>query len=370
LSVPQKFDKCYNEIKVLLNKEAKEIANMAKISIKHIAELTNLSPGTISIVLNGRGDEMRISSSTQARIWAAAKQIGYQPNIHARRLRQQSDGLSATIIGILWPSMYSNELLVRFFDGIQRAILEENYNIEVIYKPYIFNEIYRIEDVFKNNPYNGIIIIGASYDDIEYIKGTSCSMPTILFNRQDSKFHSVGVDDFSAGERVASLFAVRGHKTVALLDSDILIRSAALRRAGFITGCQGLGLTLEPAAIISSHREDLRQATQQLLALPNRPTALFLPLTTTALDVYEVLNQGGVRIPEDIEIISYGDTLNNRILRPTLTVIDLPLEDMVLNCLQLILDIISGKSSIALNVVLETRLVVRQSCGGFPENGK
>jgi DNA-binding LacI/PurR family transcriptional regulator len=341
---------------------------MAKISIKHIAELTNLSPGTISIVLNGRGDEMRISAATQSRIWAAAKQIGYQPNIHARRLRQQSSSRSATIIGILWPSMYSNELLVRFFDGIQRAILQENYNIEIIYKPYVYNDILQIDEVFRSNPYNGLIIVGSSFDDIEYIRTTSCSMPIVLFNRQDSKFNSVGVDDFSAGEQAAALFAARGHKSVALLDTDVQIRSVTLRRTGFLAGCQNHGLSIGPEQIITGQFNNMRDAATQLLALPQRPTALFLPMSTAALDVYDVFSQARVRIPEDLEVIAYGDLQYSRVLKPSLSVIDLPLEEMVIKCLQQILDIIAGKSLTATNIMLETQLVIRQSCGGFPES--
>jgi DNA-binding LacI/PurR family transcriptional regulator len=340
---------------------------MAKISIRHIAELTNLSPGTISIVLNGRGDEMRISAATQGRIWAAAKQIGYQPNIHARRLRQQSSSRSATIIGILWPSMYSNELLVRFFDGIQRAILQENFNIEIIYKPYVFNELSQMDEVFRSNPYNGLIIVGSSSEDIEYVRTVSCSMPIVLFNRQDSKYCSVGVDDFSAGELAAALFAARGHKKVAMLDADIQIRSVTLRRTGFLAGCQSACLAVEPDSIITGQINNMRDATARLLALPDRPTALFLPLSTSALDVYEVFTKDRVRIPEEMEVIAYGDLQYSRILKPSLSVIDLPLEEMVIKCLQLILDIIAGKAMPALNIMLETHLLVRQSCGGFPE---
>jgi DNA-binding LacI/PurR family transcriptional regulator len=340
---------------------------VAKVSIKQIAEATKLSPVTVSIVLNGRGDEMRIAHATQNRIWDVARQFGYKPNIYARRLRQQSGKEDETIIGVLWPSLYSGERLIRFFDGIQRAILKENLNIEVIYKPYVFGEIAQIEDVFRRNPFNGLIVVGASNEDAEFIRKVSCHMPIVFFARQDNMFYSVDIDEFGAGEKVASLFAARGHQQAGLLEADIPTRSSILRRAGFLSGCKRLGLSVLPEAISAGRLDEMKAATSQMLARC-RPTAVFLSIGITAPSVYEAFDQAGVRIPADVELLGYGDTQFNPILKPSLSVIDAPLEDMVLDCLNLILDIINGRSVRAMSIFLEPRFIFRDSCGGFPDS--
>lgn len=135
---------------------------MADSNIKIIAQKTKLSPATVSIVLNGRGDAMRISQKTQGRVWEEAKLLGYKPNIYARRLRNQSEANSAAIIGVLWPSLYSPELIVGFFDGIQNSILKEKLNVEIVFKPYEYSGLNKMEDVFLNQLFNGVIIVGAS----------------------------------------------------------------------------------------------------------------------------------------------------------------------------------------------------------------
>lgn len=74
----------------------------ATVQIRQIAERLQLSPGTVSIVLNGRGDSMRISKATQQRVQAMAKEMNYQPNMNARRLRQAAGEKASYIIAVYW----------------------------------------------------------------------------------------------------------------------------------------------------------------------------------------------------------------------------------------------------------------------------
>ena len=72
------------------------------VQIKQIAEAAGFSQSTVSIVLNGRCDEMRISQATQQRITSVAREMNYQPNIYARRLRGISGSQPAQMIGLFW----------------------------------------------------------------------------------------------------------------------------------------------------------------------------------------------------------------------------------------------------------------------------
>lgn len=344
---------------------------MANASIKLIAQRTNLSPGTVSIVLNGRGNEMRISEKTQNRVWEEAKLLGYKPNIHARRLRNRSEENSAAIIGVLWPSLYSSELIVSFFDGIQKSILNDKLNVEVVFKPYQYSEIHKMEDVFKNQLFNGVIVVGASDSDVDYLHRVKSAMPIVLFNRQNDQYGSVSIDNYTTGEKVSKLFAARGHKKVALIGPNLLSRNFSMRRTGFLDGCQRYGITVLPEHSIQDTMDSqggYRSAERLLMSGP-LPTALFLLVSGYNQEVYAVLQKHGVRIPEDIEIIGYSDMVSCRILRPSMTVIDLPIQKMVKSSLQLILDMINGHIQDPHNIFEEAYFIFRESCGGFPDTG-
>ena len=83
----------------------------SNVRIKEIAERLDLSVGTVSVVLNGRGDAMRISKATQERVRAVADEMNYQPNIYARRLRNTGIEKPARLIGVFWNYLYADEIM-------------------------------------------------------------------------------------------------------------------------------------------------------------------------------------------------------------------------------------------------------------------
>lgn len=340
---------------------------MRRVSIKELAQILELSPSTISFVLNGRGDEMRIAKETQQKIMEQAKKLGYKPNIYARRLRMQPS--ERAVIGILWPSIFSAELIVRFFDGIHKSILEEQINVEVVYKPYEYSQIHKMEEVFKNNIFHGVVIVGASDEDVDYMQTVQSSMPIVFFNRQNPKYSSVCVDDYNVGEMSAQLLIARGHKRIAYIDSKTITRHTLLRRAGFIDTLSRHNINMKPEHIITG-AADVEKNKDLLLDIfsgGDAPTAVFSSISSIMPILYEVLFALKINVPGDLEILGYADTPLCQLLHPKLTVLDMPIEAMVKQCLQLILDMINGHMQFHANIIVENDFIIRETCGGFPE---
>lgn len=339
---------------------------MAKVNIKQIAEQTKLSPSTVSQVLNGRGDQMRIAKKTQELIINKAKQLGYQPNIYARRLRRKTSDHDTAIIGVLWPSRYTSDLLVRFYDGIQTHILEEKLNLEVVFKPYIFSQIWMVDDVLSNSIFNGVIIVGAADEDVEYLSNIQTTMPIVYYNRQDDRFCSVGNDNFATGERVAGLFAARGHRNVALIESGTYTRQFMLRKSGFLSGCEKYGMQIDPKHIVPGTAELMRKSSEQIILSENRPTAVFLMVSELVNELYQVCHEHNIAVPDDLEVLGLGDTGKSELVTPQLSVIDFPLEEMAKHCLNLLNSILKGEVLQTVNILVKTDFIFRASCGGYP----
>jgi len=341
---------------------------VGRVSVKMIAERTNLSPGTVSIILNGRAREMRISEETEKRVLEEARKLGYKPNIYARRLRQQTSGKVSTVIGILWPSLYSSELLVRFFDGLHSSILEKNMDVEIVFKPYQYTQLYKIGEVFRDNFYNGVIIVGASDADMEYINNEKTLMPTVFFNRQSDRFSSVCLDDYNVGRMAAELLSARGHKRAGIIESNLLMKHLSMRKIGFLDGCRSYGVEVSEEHIAQETMDvpGGKRALKKIFATKEHPTALFFSMPAGMINgAYEFLHSKGIKIPEDVEIVGYGDTITSELLNPTLTVIDLPVQNMVIRCIQLITEIITGQVDKPITVFEKTNFIFRESCGDF-----
>ena len=106
--------------------------NSATVQIKQIAEQVGMSPSTVSIVLNGRGDEMRIAKETQRRIQEAARELDYHPNIYARRLRCASGRQPNQIIAIFWNDTFMESSMASFFKGAAAAVEKNGYQVEFV----------------------------------------------------------------------------------------------------------------------------------------------------------------------------------------------------------------------------------------------
>lgn len=340
---------------------------MQKVSIKELAQMLELSPSTISFVLNGRGDEMRIAKETQQKILEQAKKSGYKPNIFARRLRMQPS--ERAIIGILWPSIYSAELIVRFFDGIHKSILEEQINVEVVYKPYQYTQINKVEEVFKNNIFHGVVVVGASDEDVDYMQNIQSSMPIVFFNRQNPKYSSVCVDDYSVGEMAVQLLAARGHTRISYVEPKVSTRHTALRKVGFLDACNKFGLKINPEYMIANTNDINKNKAmfQNLFTSAEPPTAMFCTSNSILPVFYEILHELKITVPNDLEILGYADTPLCQLMHPKLSVLDMPVEAMVRQCLQLILDMINGHMQFHANIIVENDFIIRESCGGYPD---
>lgn len=337
-------------------------------TIKEIAEKTKLSVGTVSIVLNGRGDEMRISKKTQQLILEAAQGVGYVPNMSARRLRQ-SGGRNLPVIATFWPSDLSSDLLGRFFMGAQSSILEQEYAFEMTIQPFKRKHIHRIKEICDSGMYHGVILTGISAEDQRYLEDNPLNVPTVLFNRKSSIYSCVHVDTYEIGRKSAELFALRGHKKVGTIVPDNLVRSENnLRFKGFVESCAKYGLELEERHIQAAPMtmEGGNAAARRIVEGGGElPTAMFFPLGIMAVAALPVFHRANIKIPDAMEILTYGDHDAEKYSVPSLSTVKLPVEEMAAACIRLAMGRILDPSTKPKAVVFETPFIFRESCGGF-----
>ena len=340
-------------------------------TIKEIAEKTNLSIGTVSLVLNGRGDAMRISKKTQQRVLDAAQGFGYLPNISARRLRQLG-GRNIPAIAAFWPPDLSADVLGRFIMGAQNPILEQEYEFEMSVQPYKRKHIRKIKEMCDSGLFNGAILTGISAEEQQYLEENPLSIPVVLFNRQSSVYSCVHVDSYEIGRKTAELFAVRGHKKVGSVVPAHLVSSANFtRQRCFEESCGKYGLELQDQhiQIAPMTMEGGNAAARNILESKGElPPALFFPLGLMAAAAPPVFQRAGIVIPDGMEIMTYGDNEIEKYSVPSLSAIKIPVEEMAAVCIRLLMGLILGPAAGTKCIVFDTPFIFRESCGGFTRN--
>jgi LacI family transcriptional regulator len=337
------------------------------VRIKQIAEKLGVSPGTVSIVLNGRGDEMRISKSTQERVLEAAKNMDYRPNIYARRLRQAGNEVQAPVVAIFWTTDFLSSPLGRFFTGIQRGLLDDRHEAEVILQPYERGALREKERIIDRQRYSGAIMAGISESDEAFLLERKFNIPIIMFNRTIERYGTVYVDDYEAGKKTAGLFSRRGHERACLIHPIGSSKAATLRKAGFIDGCSQYGVALPEENIRAAGPtyEEAEEAVRIAVDRKPSPTAIFLSIDNLAPGAYSALRSLGVRIPRDMEILAYGDNELAKHMTPSLTSIHVPIEEMGRDCLRLLMRMLESKDFTPNSLLHPLDFVFRESCGNF-----
>lgn len=339
-------------------------------SIKSIAQELGLSPTTVSLVLNGQGDRLRIAPATQERILAYTKDLHYQPNIYAKRLRKGKGINYAPLIAVFWPTSFNSSLINRFFLGIQQYQDASGHKTEIMLQPYHPNQIAGISAFISSDYYSGAILLGLSETDFAYITEHRFDIPLVLLNRSCDEYSAVCVDDSACGKMAAELFYQRGHRDVALINYGISSRSSSLKTSGFAAACREYGIRLTPEHIISgaaTYEGGYAAANALCEDFARSPfTAVFIQESSMAVGALPVFRAHGIDIPHDMELLSYGDNPHDAYMSPSLTSFRMPVEEMAFDCVKLVYEQLDKNTPHRPSAVIHPiHLIVRESCGGF-----
>ncbi len=329
--------------------------NQNPVRISDIAEAVGLSKMTVSAVLNGKGDTLRISQATQNRIQRVAKAMGYLPNISARKFRTSQHG-NIPQVTIFWAIDTHASLIGRTIVGMERAIVQSKINIDLNLKPFPVNKLAETINNIGINMFNGAIISNASEKDLSDLKDmTNLFAPLLLFNQKSDFLSSITCDHYESSFKMAEMLARRGHKNVALICPRHITSAYNLIRDGFLDGCDAASL------LCSEKNFRFGEATKQggyqitLDIFENskaHPTAVFYLhdiMATGGLDAMRTLN---IQIPSDVEIFAFGDKRYCSCAYPELSSLEMPVEEMAERSISTLYDIINNKAEAPVHHVL------------------
>ena len=331
-------------------------------TLKDIAADTGLSASTVSIVLKGNGDTRKIKPETQQKVLEAAHRLGYKPNIQARVLR---GGISdRMVITLFWASDIRVHMLSRFINGIQARLIDCHYPCELQIKPYTNNHL---QDVLTERTIlscNGIIICNPSETDMVFLEQLETMIPIVLYNRYSKKYATINMDDKTIGALPATIFQKHNKKRPALLKVPATFNGMNIRSNVFEFKTHEAGMEPLVTVVVPDSMEGGYQGAKKLCQMQPLPDCLFCSSDSTALGALKAFHEAGIRIPEQIEIISVGN--GNRDQQeyaiPALSVINLPMEEMAAACLKTVYEQLSSSVQMTGSTEFPIEYIARETC--------
>jgi LacI family transcriptional regulator len=332
-------------------------------TIIDVARLAGVSVATASRSLTRA---RRVDPRLQARVLAAATELSYAPNPHARALAQATDASVGVVVHDV-SDPYFSEIV----SGMLNAAADSDRLI-------LFCNTYRDPERelayvrhFRAQRVQAVVLAGSGLEDrqfstamAEQIVGLeSAGGRVVLIGRHYAPGDAVLPDNFGGARALATALAGLGHRCLGVIAGPPHLTTTADRLAGFQRGLQEAGLELAPQAVVTGDfsRDSGERAVGALLGATPGLTAIFACNDVMAVGALRALRESGLRVPDDVSVAGFDDIPIVRDVCPPLSTVRVPMARMGEVALRMVIEASHGS---ALRVEhLPTEVVLRASTG-------
>ena len=333
-----------------------------RVTIVDVARHAGVSVTAVSKVLN---KAYGASPDMQVRVRAAIEELGYRPNAAARGLR----GRTFTI-GVTVPDM-RNPFFADVLDGVTAALNGTDY-VQMLARACNDEPAEaRIHDAMIDRSMDGLLLI-APTGTRKHLERVARTVPTVVVGRHGkaATYDTVADDDFAGAELVVEHLIALGHTRIAHIEhretNPVRLKEMpnAIRADGYRHAMRAHGLAdhIQVASTTYTQEGGYRGA-QQLLALDQRPTAIFAGADIVAMGVLDALAEAGLSVPGDISLAGYDNTMFAAFAPISLTTVDQAGHHIGSEAARLLLDRIADRERPTAQIKLSPTLVERRTTG-------
>ena len=334
------------------------------VTIYDLAREAGVGIGTVSRCLNNHPS---VSPATRERVLSVIRQLSYQPHAYAHRLASPRTNTISTII-----PFFTNYFFIEVLQGVQDRALELGMDLIL----YGVNDPQQVEYYLRRSllrgHVDGVMFFSMTFPESFVQKFHQNLLPVVLVDTHHEMFDSISVKN-REGARVAVEHLISlGHTQIAMINGRLDARPAAERLDGYQDALLSGGITPRKEWIFSSGpgrldgftREAGRILMHELIdwSIRNeRITALFVASDIQAIGALEAADELGVRVPEDIAIVSFDDIELAR--HAQLTTMRQPMYTMGRLAVEQLLDRMKDRTLAARTTSFLPELVLRNSSG-------
>lgn len=335
------------------------------VTIRDVARLAHVHPGTVSRALNPQ-TRVLVNQETAARVLAAADELDYRPNSMARGLKTSR----SMTIGVLIPDL-TNPLFPPIVLGIDDRLTRDGYTPLLVNTGSDPARERASIDAMLARQVDGFIAATARLDIEPLAVATATGLPVVLVNRsfEDGSISACTVDDRKGSELAVRHMIELGHERLGYVAGPQNVSTGHRRYLGFTAAMEAAGLPLPPERVsyagAFTEEAGARAAAEVLRADP-RVTGIITANDRLAIGCYDALEQEGLSCPDDVSIVGFNDMMFIDRLRPPLSSVRVPQRAIGYAAADLLLEQLANADAVAREVMLEPTLVVRGSTAPPP----
>jgi LacI family transcriptional regulator len=329
-------------------------------TVKEVAKLAGVSTATVSRVLSG---STGVRKELIRRVQSAAHKLGYQPNPAARSLRVQS----TRTIGMVFPDI-ENSYYASVITGAEEVLQNAGYSLLLANYGEDPEREHSQLTTLRAEHVAGILFAASCHPSTDYAIVLNAGIALVAVSRiPDGLNVDLATVSNQEGARQAIQHLINlGHRRIGFIDGPLSLSTTRERQAGYAKALRDAGLTASRDLIVYAdffHRAAGFEAVTKLLSIPKRPTAILVVSNNMVFGALEALRANGIDVPRQMAVVGFGDTPSAVLLRPSLTVVAQPAREIGAAGARLLLERLRDPNRPRRSIVLDTQLIVRESCG-------
>ncbi len=340
---------------------------MKKTSLNDIAQRLGVSKTLVSMVLNGKGKANRISDAVCEKVIQVAKEMNYQPNQLAKGLRTGKTNTIGLIIA---------DIANPFFGKLGREIEKEasKHGYRVMFSSSDERAVKSKQQIemLLQGQVDGFIISPPMHSEDQIRELARINKPFVLIDRYFPEIDSnyIVVDNKEAAYDATMHLVEKAFKKIAFITVNADLVNMNDRMIGYKKALLNSGLPIDENLVkvlpFSHENKDVHNAIKQLIGKDKKGIdAILFATSKVGIMGIESLSSQGLKIPDDVAIVSFDDPDAYKICYSPVTAIAQPLTDIGKMAVQVLLSEIKnpGSSIKTQKITLKTNFVIRKSCG-------
>lgn len=335
-----------------------------KVSLKDVANYLGVSTALVSYVINNKEKEARVSEKMAKKIRKAVIKLNYQPNQIAKSLKSGRTNTIGLIVADI-----SNP----FFSSIARIIEDEagkkGYVVIFGSNDESAEKSQDLLNVFLNRQVDAFIIAPAENTENQVEALQKAGLPVVLIDRYFPKVQvdSVHIDNFQAAYNAVEHLIKNGRKKIAMMAYDTSLPHMQEREKGYKAALKANGIRFKKEwlreASYENIEKDVASNMKELLFPERKVNALFFATNTLAVESLKVINQSGIKVPDELAIISFDESDAFDFFYSPLSYINQSVEDIGKGAVNLLIQRLKDNTRDYTTLIIKEKLVLRKSCG-------
>ena len=342
---------------------------MKRLTLEEIAKLAGVSRATVSRVVN---NYPHIKPDVRERVQQIIAQTGFQPNLIARSLASDRSG----IIGLIIPNnprmVFTDPFFPTLIHGITQAINRRNLTLSLFLFHSKEEETRTIHSILNTGLIDGLIITADRKEESFVPHFMQRGMPFVLIGRPESKQDDityVDTDNIAGGFAATEHLICLGYRRIAVV-SSAMNTAGDDRLLGYKKALEAYGIPLVPELITFGDFSMQSGYEAFKSILEHRPDAVFVASDTMALGVVRAAREVNLHVPEDLAVVGFDDLPPALQTHPALTTFQHPIEQLGVIAVDLLSELLTDQDNAPTHIILNGKLVIRESCGAkLPDRG-